>query len=240
MNVAYTEAYRSHRQNQEAIFRPQNLMTDANGEAVLTELGEGYQLRSRIYQGKNQNGGVNRGSENDLHDQNGRLVYTWRCIDLDCAFCQLIAHADGRPYLIFRCDLYGYSVLNLDTLQDFHYIPSDSFPVSADEKFQETFIWTGVNYDRNSNLLAVEGCYWACPSSIILLDFTNPMTGHGWGDIRYIVDSEYDLYNDLDFGCFDTEGLVVEAQNDVTNQRDIIGILFSELRGLLEDTDGEN
>lgn len=234
MNVADTEAYRLYRQKQETIFCPKNLMSNLDDGAVLAGLGGGYELRSRLYQGKTE--WVVRGSENELLDENGRLLYTWRCIDVNCEFCQLVVHANGCKYLIFRRDLYGYSVLKLDTMQDFHYIPSDSFPVSDDEKFRETFIWTSVAYDCNSNLLAVEGCYWACPSSIVVLDFTDPMTEHSWVDTHSIVDPEYDLYNDLDFSCFEGESLVVEGQNDVTDQRDVIRIPFPELRRVLEDT----
>lgn len=69
----------------------------------------------------------------------------------------------------------------------------------------------------------------ACPPSIVVLDFTDPMTVYDWGDIRSIVDSEYELYNDLDFSCFDAEGMVAEAQNDVTNQLDVIRITFPHL-----------
>lgn len=220
------------------IFCPKNLMSDNNQGDVVTALGQGYEMRSRFYKGKTE--WVVHGSENEIFDENGCKLYTWRCIDVDCEFCQLIVHGSGCTYLVFRRDLYGYSVLKLDTMQDFHYIPSDSFPVSQEQKFQETFIWTGVTYDCSSNLLAVAGCYWACPSSIVVLDFTDPMTEHCWVDIHSIVDPEYDLYNDLDFSAFEGESLVVEGQNDVTDQLDVIRIPLPKLRRLLEDAKKAN
>lgn len=71
---------------------------------------------------------------------------------------------------MFDEDLYGYSVLNLKTLECVHYIPSESH---LDNK--ETFIWCDVNYNINNNLLVVSGCYWATPYTLIVVDFTKPM-----------------------------------------------------------------
>lgn len=103
MNVVYTEAYQSYRQKLETIFCSDNLLLDLDGGSTLTGLGEDYQLCSQCYQGKAECGIC--GSENELLDENGRMFYIWRCIDVDCEFCQLIVHTDGSPYLIFRRDL---------------------------------------------------------------------------------------------------------------------------------------
>lgn len=63
--------------------------------------------------------------------------------------------------MVFRRDLYGYSVYEVESGREMHYIPSQA----------GTFIWTDANYDFQSNLLAVEGCFWASTYSVIVLDF---------------------------------------------------------------------
>lgn len=64
------------------------------------------------------------------------------------------------PILVWASTyLYGYDVLDLGagTLQ--HVV----------EREGEDFIWTGVSLAPNQQLLAIDGCYWACPYSIRIL-----------------------------------------------------------------------
>ena len=107
---------------------------------------------------------------------NGKAVYTFKSVDDNCNFCQYISHSSGKHYLIFRRDLYGYSLLEIETLKDFHYYPMCSLGDSTRENFEETFIWTEVLYNPSNNLMAVYGCVWACPWELMLVDFRDPFT----------------------------------------------------------------
>ena len=159
-------------------------------------------------------------SENTLFDKDGRECFFWRNLDDDGEFASLIRHADGKRYLVFRFDLYGYGVLELESLRDIRYFPSPSFPIDR-EDFKETFIWTGVDYDSHSNLLAVSGCYWACPYSVIVLDFSDPMTEQPverWLDIRSIIDPYYEIYDDIIFDRWENGVLCLKGEgkpNDI-------------------------
>ena len=106
---------------------------------------------------------------------NGKEVYTAKCVNDDCAFFKLIKHRNGNYYLIFRKDLYGYSLLEIETLKTFDYYPACSLGFITDENFfEETFIWTDVIYNSSNNLMAVYGCIWACPFELALVDFSDP------------------------------------------------------------------
>ncbi len=109
--------------------------------------------------------------------------------------------------------LYGYSVLNLDSLQCMHFIPAESYGTYPDE-FKETFIWCDCFYNPENNLLAVDGCFWACPGDVIVLDFKDPMTAvepNDWHSIyrRYRCDDP-DL-DDIEFDSWDNDTLVCKA-----------------------------
>ena len=84
------------------------------------------------------------------------------------------ATATEQHYLIFRTELYGYSVLEVERGQEMHYVPACVHPEEG-QKPEEVFIWTSADYDPGADLLAVTGCIWACPYSTIVLDFSRPL-----------------------------------------------------------------
>lgn len=135
------------------------------------------------------------------------MVYTWDNINDDGEFYRLLPHANGNHYLVFREDLYGYSVLEVETGRTMHYIPEKSWPL--DGRQEETFIWTGVAYDAATNLLAVWGCYWACPNSMVFLDFSDPLSEQDcgcWVEMHEIMDPDYDLFDDIDMINWNVRG----------------------------------
>ena len=77
-----------------------------------------------------------------------KMIYEWKNIYNISRYATIIKHSDGNKYLLFSIDLYGYSVLNLKTLECINYIPSESY---LDNK--ETFIWT-VNKKELLNKIA--------------------------------------------------------------------------------------
>ena len=110
------------------------------------------------------------GSESELLDNEDKVRYAWRNLDTDGEFCSLFRHHNGKHYLIFRTELYGYSVLEVESGQEMHYVPACVHPEEG-QKAEEVFIWTSADYDPHTDLLAVIGCIWACPYSTIVLDF---------------------------------------------------------------------
>ena len=141
------------------------------------------------------------------------LIFEWKNTDGHSRMASIIHHADGYTYFVFDEDLYGYSVLNLDSLQCMHFIPAESYGTYPDE-FKETFIWCDCFYNPENNLLAVDGCFWACPGDVIVLDFKNPMTAvepNDWHSIyrKYRCDDP-DL-DDIEFDSWDNDTLVCKA-----------------------------
>lgn len=183
-NIAYTEEYLAERKRQSAVYCPDYLQHEKQ-----VPLSDGYMLNKRSYMGK-VGEYTRNATENDLLNAAGVVVYTYQNLNDDGDFCKIIEHRDGSSYMVFRCDLYGYSVLNLATLQEFHYLPPEPEP----------FIWTDVFYNKDNNMLAVSGCYWACPFGTLLQDFTKPMDAPIYQvDIQKHIKDGYDRYDDIDF-----------------------------------------
>lgn len=201
MNVYHTPQYQAYRQECAFVFSEEH-RSSLPGKTEL--LSEGYSVRTDYYTGQGRY--QLHAARHQLLDSGGQVVYTWDNLDFDGEFCKLISHANGRRYLVFREDLYGYSVVEVETGQAVHYFPDRSW-----QPGWETFIWTGVRYDPQSNLLAVSGCYWACPNGTLLLDFSDPLEEQDWKqwlDVQDVVDPDLDIYDDIDLERFGEDGLI--------------------------------
>ena len=66
---------------------------------------------------------------------------------MDGEFCSLFRHRNGKHYLISRTELYGYSVLEVESGQEMHYVPSCVHPEDG-QKVEEVFIWTSADPAR--------------------------------------------------------------------------------------------
>ena len=146
------------------------------------------------------------GGEYTLFDARKMQIISWRCIDDRAEFFSLIRHADGKFYLVFRQDLYGYSVLDLASAQIMRFVP-DAW---LDGK--ESFIWGGVHYLRGWDALAVDGCYWAAPNGVHLVSFAEPMSE----EQRYVgvldcIWGGYDIYEQADFAGFESNELSLKC-----------------------------
>lgn len=92
-----------------------------------------------------------------------------RCYDVHDLFVP-IRHRNGRLYGFYRTELYGHSIFDFDTLKSVHYVPEHT------EIGEEFFIAVDAIYSPVHHLLAVSGCYWACPWRFEVYDFSNPET----------------------------------------------------------------
>lgn len=108
-------------------------------------------------------------SETEVFDSNFNKVAEFRNINHSVNFYSIVEHSNGKNYLIFSIDLYGYSVMDLENYFIYNFVPEESFKGE-----EETFIWTDVYYSKKNNILAVDGCYWAYPSSTEFFDFSTP------------------------------------------------------------------
>lgn len=233
MNVYHTPRYQAYRQERAVVFSDEHL---AGLPGRLREFPEGWSVWTSFYTGLGKY--QIRGARHRLMDAGEGTVYTWDNLNFDGELCDLAAHANGKHYLIFREDLYGYSVLEIETGQAIHYVPEKSWPLE-EKPARETFIWTGAAYDPRTNLLAVSGCYWACPNGTLLLDFSDPLEEQDcgvWLDIHDVVDPNYDLYDDIDLERFGEDGLLYfrtssaedGSQGEVTLPADRIAELIRE------------
>lgn len=229
MNIACTPRYTAYRREHDALFVP--ACRSPRPERV-TELGDGLRVRTRFYEG--QVTCAVHASENVLTDAEGRVLYSWRNLNDDGEFAALVRHAGGRRYLVFRRELYGYSVLEIDTGRDFHFVPEESFPERR-EDFRETFIWTGASYDPVSGLLAASGCFWACPNDTLVLDFSRPLAECPTVNLHEVLDPDYERYDDINLDRWDGQGgMVLRVSSAEDGRYSTLHVTREQLLGQFE------
>ncbi len=141
-------------------------------------------------------------------------------------FFNFIHHSNGHRYFPFHIDLYGMSYLDLDSGEVYHYIP-EGYQHNADWTFGESFIVTGVYYDRDTDLIAYEGCYWAGTSDVMVGDFSEPLNfDPHLVSVHELIDPDYEEVDDVDFARFESGRLVVKC--DCGAEREVSCELLSE------------
>jgi hypothetical protein len=124
-------------------------------------------------------------------------------------FCEYIKYSNELDYIFYKEDLYGYSVFENNSKTIFNYYPKATF---IDQK--ETFIGTSIHYNKNNNIFAVEGCYWACPYDTFLIKIDNPMEQFcGLINIHEIIDPEYNKYDDINFMEWEYNDILLKIEN---------------------------
>lgn len=83
-------------------------------------------------------------------------------------FAWVEGHPNGHDYLLCGEDYQGQTVIELDTGERRDYLPAQ-----AQQGFG--FCWAKVTPSPNKQVLAVDGCYWACPYEVVLFDFRDPL-----------------------------------------------------------------
>ena len=95
-------------------------------------------------------------------------------------------HPNGHSYLVCGEDYQGQTVIELDTGKRVNYL-------EVGAKLGYGFCWQSFIASPSKNTLAAQGCYWACPYQIQMIDFSNPMGGTSEG--LPILE----VFDDLDF-----------------------------------------
>lgn len=208
--MSYTNVYEDSMQSSQ----PLEYIFDEQYEAKTSEceVGCGYIVRRTEYA--------------DIKKENGRIVswlYAYKAVlikDNEEIFsyqacgdttpkciAAVIRHSNGKEYFLFKEDLYGLSVLDIEDQKTYHYIPAGyqhdrSYPCG------ESFIITDIHYDTTTDLIALGGCFWAGPGDVMVGDFSDPMNYNPrYINIHYIIDPEYDEVDNIDFVKWEKEEL---------------------------------
>ncbi len=78
-----------------------------------------------------------------------------------------VQHANGNEYLLCGEDYQGQTIVNVTKGTTKNYFPEAGFDGYG-------FCWLNAIASNKGNIIAVEGCYWACPYDIVFFDFSNP------------------------------------------------------------------
>jgi hypothetical protein len=93
----------------------------------------------------------------------GAVVATVRCNDTH-VFHGWVTR-EGRDYFLCPEDLEGQTVVDLAGGR------VEGFSSKDDE-----FIWAEFHPSPDASLIAIIGCYWACPYEVVVYDFRSPLT----------------------------------------------------------------
>jgi hypothetical protein len=79
-----------------------------------------------------------------------------------------VQHPNGKEYLLCGEDYQGYNVICLETGENRVYFPESGLQGRG-------FCWAAVHPSPDGLVLAVDGCYWACPYELVFVDFSDPL-----------------------------------------------------------------
>ena len=160
---------------QHAKFRQEQLALGNDGEWKLeeerTERYGDYELKYTTYSSslKTDQNFIYNHAELNVY-RNGKLIYTCSDIYEDQPTFFYFYTRQDNDYLMFRKDdLYGYTILNLNTLNEHNY-----FPDVVLNREQERFII--VEATLWNDILLLYGCYWAFPYMYFVLDLNTYKT----------------------------------------------------------------
>jgi len=201
-NVAYSAEYQSKREEGiAALIRPENL---TNVEHTKEE--NGYSRTITSYEAYHSGYNLSY-SHYKVFAPDGSAAHEYICEYGSSFFCKPITHSNDREYLVYKENLYGYSVLDIKSKEAFRYIPAASW------KGGETFIATGISYNPANDIVAVEGCYWACPAGVFLLEIKDPMKLFSrYLDVHSLL-GDYDKYDDIDFLGWEGTDILLKGYN---------------------------
>jgi hypothetical protein len=157
-----SQQYNEQRKEFEAMFDSLPKVADSDEEFVspsglyklhIAEYGEAetYQIYSRGFVSKIANGQIIA----DVKRNYSSFWHSW------------VEHSNGNEYLLCGEDYQGYSVVNLTQETYQSYFPDEAYQGSG-------FCWVAAYPSPDKLMLAVDGCFWACPYEIVFYDFQQP------------------------------------------------------------------
>ena len=115
--------------------------------------------------------------------------------------------------------------MNLRNYKVYNFIPKKSFVGG------ETFIWTKAVYCKTNNILAVEGCFWACPFSLEFYDFSEPDNlPLNFICSTYDMENEIDIDYDVELSGWNDQGKIVMKchVNEVETEKTLDVLVFGK------------
>ena len=113
-------------------------------------------------------------------------------------YAWLLNHAKG-DFMLCGENYQGQTVLNLKTGERV-----DSLPPEAGKGCG--FCWADMHPNKDNTLLAVDGCYWACPFEVLVYDISDPMSlpysilyRHDGSFKEWLTDTSCSIGYDTDF-----------------------------------------
>jgi len=156
------DRYRQRRVEIESLFR--QATPDTSTRVTSLSPSGDYQLEVLEYVIRNEAWRYSRGKVVRLKDDAG-------IADIKRNYSQFwstwVQHANGAEYLLCGEDYQGQTVVNLSTQATLSHFPEEGYNGAG-------FCWTGAYPSPSSQLLAVDGCYWACPYELVIFDFSDP------------------------------------------------------------------
>ena len=179
-------------------------------------LPDGYSVETALYNDSTQYAFKAR-LQKCILKKSGKAIYEYLCTYYHGArFKDFILHRNGRRYFPFHVDLYGISYLDIDTLEAYHYVP-EGYAHDFSYPFGESFIVTDIHYNKETDLIAYGGCYWAGPSGVMVGDFSEPLNFNPrLFNISKILDPDSEGY-EIDFKQWQGGQLVVTVEGEEKN-----------------------
>ncbi len=154
--------YRKRREEIANLFTESNCLTDET-ETILSPSGQ-YELTVEYYKTREGAWNYSMGIVRQVSD--GSLIadvkrnysHFWHCWHIHENLCE---------YLLCGEDYQGYTVVNATKRQVQTHFPDEGYRGVG-------FCWTAAYPSPDSTILAIDGCYWACPYEIVFFDFANP------------------------------------------------------------------
>jgi hypothetical protein len=179
-NIAYTPKYQRLRKRKDTVFSAKNIKSTET-----FDLEGGYYAVRDHYEGKVEWGKYSlTASETCVRDKLGAEVHHYRNHDSSNELLSLISHSSGKRYLLFRIDLLGYGVYDIEEKKEFHFVPQEA----------DSLIWVNAACNPLNDVLAVSGCSRGKPS-VHILSFANPMQETGWVDASSLMEESCEFLN---------------------------------------------
>lgn len=176
-------------------------------------LPDGYSIETALYQDSDQYT-LKAHLQKCILKKSDKSIYEYLCTyNHGASFKDFILHSNGRMYFPFHVDLYGISYLDINSLEAYHYVP-EGYTHDFSYLLGESFIVTDIHYDKNTDLIAYGGCYWAGPYDVMVGDFSEPLNFTPWlFDVGKIVDPDSEGY-EIDFKQWKDSQLIVTVEGE--------------------------
>lgn len=220
-NIYYDSQYQAVFEKMRSAYQEKNFL-----ETEYKDLGYGYTVKADSYGTKNN--AENNAEYERLFIQKcclmyqGKIIFEYESIyRMPRVTAEIIEHQNGQKYFLFKSDLYGINVYNIEDKSVFYYIP-EGLQHHYKQLCGESFIITDIHYDSETNKIAYEGCYWAGTNDVMVGDFSDPMNfSPKLVSMHEIVEPESELYDDIDFSKWQDGILYLFADRQTEKKIDV-------------------